>query len=317
MPTEPLRRLRLLVLLIVLLAASLGARADAPSWDQLKAYYSYDATQPLAPQVETPVDRGTMTAQTIRFRSVNDQTVPATLCRPKGTAKPPVILFLHGLGGNRSNAEVALSPIVCPQGIATFAIDAAHHGERKTQDKDALGDDPAGTVSLFQQTIIDNRRAIDYLLTRDDLDASRLTLVGVSMGSIMGSILTAVDERIRAPFLVVGGGDMIALFTKSDNEVVKRMREKFGDLGPLRDRFAYIEPTNFAAHIAPRPLAMLNGKSDPIVPPPCAQALFDAAADPKSLTWYEGGLLQGHFPPLQVYLTNLTAFVKTQILAGR
>jgi eukaryotic-like serine/threonine-protein kinase len=48
-------------------------------------------------------------------------------------------------------------------------------------------------------------RTIDYLETREDLDAKRLAYFGLSWGGYMGAILPAIETRIRANVLYVAG----------------------------------------------------------------------------------------------------------------
>jgi eukaryotic-like serine/threonine-protein kinase len=48
-------------------------------------------------------------------------------------------------------------------------------------------------------------RTIDYIETREDLDASRLAYFGTSWGGAVGAILPAVEKRIRANVLYVAG----------------------------------------------------------------------------------------------------------------
>jgi predicted Ser/Thr protein kinase len=49
------------------------------------------------------------------------------------------------------------------------------------------------------------RRAVDYLVSRPDIDASRLAYLGVSMGSAYGVIFTALEDRFRAIVFLDGG----------------------------------------------------------------------------------------------------------------
>ncbi len=291
-------------------APSAAASAAAPTWDQLKAYYDYDRTAPLQAQVQPLAGSGPFIGETIHFRSANEQLVPATLCRPQNVAKPPVIICLHGLGGDGKSFATVLGSFLCPAGVAVIAIDAQYHGERKVAGKAMFSADLATSVAAFRQTIIDNRRALDYLATREDLDATRLGLLGASMGGIMGTVLTAVDQRVHSAFLVVGGGDLVGLFLASMHPAADDVRKALqGMAEQARPALAYIEPTNFAAHISPRPLQMLNGNDDQIMPKACAQALYDAARDPKRIVWYNGGAGEGHLPPLGVIATELKRYL--------
>jgi dienelactone hydrolase len=51
----------------------------------------------------------------------------------------------------------------------------------------------------------DFSRAVDYLETREDMDTSKLAYFGYSWGGTMGAIVPAVETRVKASVLVVGG----------------------------------------------------------------------------------------------------------------
>ena len=298
--------------LALLMALAVPTSWAQPEWDKLQAAYAYDHSLPLDAVADESTDLGAYTSQNVRFKSLNDQTVPCTVCKPKNVSKPPVILSLHGLGGSRQDIVRVAAPFLCPLGIAIVGIDAQFHGVRKIQGQDILSGGVDHTVAGFKQTIIDNMRAVDYIRTRDDLDSDRVVLLGASMGGIMGAIVTALDTRIKAACLVVGGGDLITLFTSTQISDADRMRQAIGDIQTARDVLTPVEPLNFVAHIAPRPLYMINGRTDRIVPPACGQALFDAAGEPKNIVWYESGNMMGHVPPLDVLFKQITAFLTNQ-----
>jgi dienelactone hydrolase len=53
----------------------------------------------------------------------------------------------------------------------------------------------------------DFRRCLDYLETRPDFDHERITFFGYSWGGVMGTIIPAVEPRIKANILHLGGFD--------------------------------------------------------------------------------------------------------------
>ncbi|NNK62846.1 MAG: SUMF1/EgtB/PvdO family nonheme iron enzyme [Gemmatimonadetes bacterium] len=99
-------------------------------------------------------------------------------------------------------------------------------------------------TNLYRDHVIawgrDIGRTIDYVETRADLDADRVSYLGISWGGVMGGILTAVEPRFKASLLVVGGLEMQAV-------------------QPMADPF----------HFLPRvtlPTLMLNGRYDSFFP---------------------------------------------------
>lgn len=62
---------------------------------------------------------------------------------------------------------------------------------------------------LMMQTVIDYRRAMDYLETRKEIDREKIGLIGISLGAFQGGVLAGVDERVKVPVLIVGGAGLM------------------------------------------------------------------------------------------------------------
>lgn len=147
---------------------------------------------------------------------------------PFGGDALPTVVFGHGLGGDRGQAE-ALADVAAPMGIATIAIDALSHGDHPTatQDVDLLrildffGIDVDAQTFLplvmrdhFRQSTYDKLQLLRLLeggldLDGDeaaDLDPARLAYLGVSLGGIMGPELLALAPALQVGVLIVPGG---------------------------------------------------------------------------------------------------------------
>jgi cephalosporin-C deacetylase-like acetyl esterase len=88
-------------------------------------------------------------------------------------------------------------------GFIAVAIDAPYHGERKSGKGETDYDDAiirayrgSGEHPFFYDTVFDVMRLVDYLSTRDDVDASRIGLIGISKGGVETYLTAAVDPRI-------------------------------------------------------------------------------------------------------------------------
>jgi hypothetical protein len=67
---------------------------------------------------------------------------------------------------------------------------------------------PPGTIAerdLLIQCAKDLRRTIDYLETRDDIDADRLAFMGTSWGAVFGPVPVCIEERFKAAVFLAGG----------------------------------------------------------------------------------------------------------------
>jgi dipeptidyl aminopeptidase/acylaminoacyl peptidase len=280
--------------LLVSVPACRGAE-DAPSWEALQAPYAYDATLPLSPVEDEVTETDASVRQHVTFQSINGETVPALLIKPKGVDKPPCVFILHGYGGSKDMFVAMFAMFLCPKGYAVFGIDAALHGERKREGEQLWGGVLSTSLRAMEQTVIDCRRALDYLETREDIDASRVGYIGTSMGAIFGAIVCGVEERFRCPVLVVGGADLRELAATSTHPVAPLLRAELEEASRLKAATAHIDPANYVGHISPRPLLMINGRQDRIVPAQCAEALHEAAKDPKEIMWLEADhALQPH-----------------------
>jgi dienelactone hydrolase len=120
----------------------------------------------------------------------------------------PVIIALHGTGGSKTNM-LALCQQLVARGFIAVAIDGRYHGERSPT-KGAY--DAAilrayhepGEHPFFYDTVWDVMRLVDYLETRDDVDAKRIGLIGISKGGIETYLAAAVDPRITAAVPCIG-----------------------------------------------------------------------------------------------------------------
>ena len=84
------------------------------------------------------------------------------------------------------------------QGYAVFCIDAWGFGERRGRTEGAIFKEMLwnGQV-MWGMMVYDSIKAIDYLVTRTDLDPERIGTVGMSMGSTMAWWLAALDPRVK------------------------------------------------------------------------------------------------------------------------
>jgi dienelactone hydrolase len=78
---------------------------------------------------------------------------------------------------------------------------------RGTFERQAIraGADTRQDTEYLIQVIKDFKRCIDYLETRSDVDSKKLAYLGFSWGGWLGPIISAIEERLRASILVVGG----------------------------------------------------------------------------------------------------------------
>ncbi len=201
------------------------------------------------------------------------EPVPALLARPKGaTGRRPAILYNHSHGdqhqiGKRELVEGReyLQPepyagVLAREGWTTLCIDHWCFGGRAVEEelttfKAMLWQ---GRV-LWGMMVHDSIRALDWLLSRDDVDASRVATLGISMGSTMAQWLAALDERVKVTVDICCLTDYQALL---DEKGLAGHGIYYFVPGLVK----HFTAAQVNALIVPRPHLSLAGLRDPLTP---------------------------------------------------
>ncbi len=251
---------------------------DDAEYQRILEYYAYDPGIPSDPRSygEWPW-RGPHTLYKISYRGVREQRVPAYLAIPKEkkSEKVPVIVLMHGWnlfwGKNEDWVQDWIS-VLTAQGYAVLAPDHFLFGERKVEGgfDDESNRGPYYYRDWMTQSVVDLRRGIDYLLMRSDIDPDRIAVLGGSMGGWIGSILTAVEPRIKTSVLIVPAMEPV-----TDQTPPGRV----------------INSANFFPHYKDVSLLVVIAKKDNPVRNEIAESLFREAPVKKELIKYD----EGHF----------------------
>jgi len=245
------------------------------------APYKTSLAAPLDAQEKVVNEANDHTQFRVEFNGIKEDRVPAFLYVPKrkgaAAAAPfPTILLQYGTGGSKTTGYiVAIGKQFVSRGFVVLTIDAPGRGERRKKDKKA-----AGVLGLLDSGEImhycgDYSRAVDFLVTRPEVDKARLGYVGISWGAITGITFVAYDERIKAMGSIVGGGNFLGSYTPKAAEKPKNEGSKSSD------------PVFHVARIAPRPLLFINVNKDQLIMRPWAESLHKAAGDGAKVVWLE------------------------------
>ena len=226
-------------------------------WLALRLKLPMAADQYAAPEAAAlsfaPVEDAEARVEKVSFTNARKDIVSGLYVRPKDGAGPfPLVLVLHGRGHSKERMLNTMKREFASRGIAAIALDAAGHGERKPV---------TDTETIFTTTIKDYRQLLPNLLERPEINSERVGLIGFSMGAMMGTILTAIDERIRVALPCVGG-----------------------ELESLPE---ICSPALFAPYLADRPIALINGHNDPTVPESASKKLHAAVGTNPTVFWYD------------------------------
>ena len=266
-------------------------------------FRGYDATAPLNFQLVEEKEAPAYHWTKFSYTGFRGDQVPAVLATPKAAPGPfPCVVFVHGIGNDKNfMAKHGLDEPFVKAGFAFVCFDQLMRGERKLKTKSGWAEAGAFRVRAAY-TVNDTRRLIDYLVTRPDIATNRIYLVGASYGAVTGSTAAAFDERIRAVVLTYGGGNLRKLLT--GEALHKEIKLWSLPTAIVAWYFGSVsDPVNYIGQISPRPILLQNGKADTVVAPAAAQALQDAARQPKTILWYEGDHL-GKTSDLDMPLTT-------------
>lgn len=178
-------------------------------------------------QVIAKEDKGTYTHETIQFDNGAGEIVKGYVFVPKtanAQSRAPAILYCHWHGGQydigkqelmQTNATpVAAGPALAEAGYVVLGIDAPCFGERNGKGPDGPsqkggnGEMTAAKFNLWAgrtlwgMIVRDDLTALDYLCSRPEVDAQRIGVTGISMGSTRSWWVIAMDDRPRAAVCV-------------------------------------------------------------------------------------------------------------------
>ena len=178
-----------------------------PQWEKLKAAYDYP--QDLPAIKEEPQERDDAMQINLSFTGPGGKPVAGVFLRPKANKVYPCALVLHGLTNNKEIALKMFSARLLKNGVAVLALDAPEHGASQPKNK-SYWNKQVIQVAVHEGTR-NYREALDWLTKRDDIDPARIGALGYSLGSITSVILGAVDTRVSAFSLCVGGDPFLVV----------------------------------------------------------------------------------------------------------
>jgi dienelactone hydrolase len=202
------------------------------------------------------------------------EPVPAYFARPADkTGRLPTILFNHSHGGDYTigkeefiaGRKYLQDPPYAKQlttlGYSALCIDHWAFGGRKGRTESSIFKHMlwSGQV-MWGMMVFDSIRALDYLVTRDDVDTARVGTLGISMGSSMAWWLAALDERVKVCVDLCCLTDFAALVETNN-------LDGHGVYYYVPGLLKHFSTAQINALIAPRPHLALAGTQDKLTPP--------------------------------------------------
>lgn len=297
-------------ILIILTAFSISAHAQTASdnnsilkpygdeaFSAVQEFFNYDKNIPLEVKTVDIQDKGNYILEKFVFTSSNRSRVPGYLAIPKlDKANYPCMILLHGGAGSKDDwwseegfiRGLSFVNQLLSSGYAVMALDAEAHGERAINSdfisirKIWFEQKLVYKISdLWVQSTIDYRKAIDYIITRKEIDSSRIGIMGYSMGGAMATYLCTQVPQIKMSVLC-----SVPLYVN--------------EISPA------IYPLHFVPRIPDISILILEGNNDELFPE--SQAIeFERLlkSNKKKLILYDSG----HFLPIE-YLIDALEWIK-------
>jgi eukaryotic-like serine/threonine-protein kinase len=215
-------------------------------------FYAYDKTA-LDSKIElTDESSPHWRKEKVTFNAAyGNEKVTGYLFLPKKISPPyQTIIYFPGanaiqersletyLGAGAARLDIETLEVILQSGRAFFYPVYKGTFERKIGLTSTRPNPTSAHRDFIIQVAKDFQRSVDYLETRKDIDHDRLGYLGLSWGARLGTQLLALDDRVKAGVLIMGGLSMGKAYPEVDQ-------------------------INFVTRIKV-PILMLNGKYDPV-----------------------------------------------------
>jgi fermentation-respiration switch protein FrsA (DUF1100 family) len=222
--------------------------------------------------------------------TVDNLSLPGEVYLPDTTGRPcPAVCLCHGIpsGQPASSGDTGypgLAEKFCAAGFITLIFSFRGAGEAQ------------GNLDMLGWTR-DLTAAIDYLAGLEEVDKSRLCLLGSSAGAAVSVYVAANDPRVSSLITFACPAEFGFM---TDKKQAKATIDRFRSIGVIKDTgfppspdewvdgFSEVAPLNWIDKISPRPLLLVHGEKDDLVPVEHARRLFERAGEPKNLVIIPG-----------------------------
>lgn len=253
-----------------------------------------------------PQQSYSMSYEPVRFSATDGVLLDGWFIPAQGSKD--TVLICHGISANKGNF-LGFVPFLHRAGFNVFIFDFRGHG-----------DSPGHTISFGYYEARDVRGAVKYLSNRSD--TKNIIGYGFSMGG--SSLLHAMPDLPTLRGVVVDStfADMTLLSQEQMTFLPGTMRDilmstlDFWTRRELGTPIAFIAPRRHIGVISPRPLLIIHGTADDLIPPSQATLNFAAAGQPRELWLVRGA---GHIEPMYVqgkeYQSRVIKFLKQCVKA--
>jgi dienelactone hydrolase len=242
-----------------------------------------DYRGPLNARVTKTTRREGFVIEHVVFESLPDYYVTANLYRPDRAGTYPAVLMSIGHWEPGKPAAQLLSSNLARKGFVVLAYDPVGQGERQQAYEARTGrsliggateqhfSNGAAAVLLGQSVaryfVHDGMRAIDYLISRPEVDRERIGATGCSGGGTQTTYIAALDPRVKVAAVACYMNSFQTLFAGS-----------IGDSEQSLPGFlaAGLDQTDYVELFAPKPWLITSTEGDFFTPAGARQVFEEA-----------------------------------------
>jgi pimeloyl-ACP methyl ester carboxylesterase len=207
----------------------------------------------------------------------NGRVIPAIFRIPPQRPRAPVVIISPGLDSVKEELHYYGNDLL-RRGVATLAIDGPGQGESEFD------------LPLRPDYEVPIRYIIDYLATRDDIDARRVGMLGVSVGGFFAARAAAHEPRLKAAVMLASAYDLAQHFDRypllTQEAFVHRL--KAGDEATAREKLRAFTLAGQTDDIN-CPLLVIFGRKDRLFPAEDSERVVAEVGSNAELWMFEDG----------------------------
>ncbi len=197
----------------------------------------------------------------VTFSTSDHLKIHATLVMPEQASEPlPGVITFHGMTSSETG-YVPLLEELAKRGIAGLAVSMRGHGKSE-------GDFNVATVT---EAIGDAVAAYDFLISQSGVDASRIGLVGSSVGAILAALTTS-QKPIRSIVFRAPAAYTEQMMRLSMADTMVNEGRQFHEITDLKDTPAGIAVSRFGGS-----LLVAASENDATIPLKISKGYLDIA----------------------------------------
>lgn len=209
------------------------------------------------------------------------QSLPGLLHLPEDVKNPPVVLHCPGLDQVKEQYAYPFANRFTNRAMAVLVMDGPGQNESRVRGI-------KHTVDNYERG---GKAAVDYLMTRRDVDGERIGVFGISWGSHLAQRVAAYDQRVKACVGIMG-----AFYVRSVAEALNVTHPGFKRTYMYNTGFTDEERfDDYASQMSLKgitekircPLLMIHGEYDEITSMEEAYQVFEWARGPKEIVVQE------------------------------